>query len=470
MTTARTPDAQPLRLVPGEGAADPSPRPLTDVGNCERFVAEHGERVRHCHPWDAWLIFDGTKWMKDEILQVEQLARLTVRNIYKEALQAPDADVRKALAAHAVKSERRDRLDAAIKLSRSDLPVEPRELDADPWLFNVTNGTLDLRTGELKPHRREDFITKLAPVSYDEKAKCPRWDEFLKRIFDGNTSVIEFMQRAFGYSLSGLTSEQVLFLLHGLGANGKSTLLETLRRLAGEYARQADFSTFLETDHDGARNDVAALKGARIVMAVEADSRRALSESVVKQITGGDTIAARFLYGEFFEFKPELKLWLAANHRPRIKGTDNAIWRRVRLIPFNVTIAEDERDPHLVEKLESELPGILAWAVRGCADWQENGLAAPPEVADATADYRAEEDQVGRFVDDCCVMNPQATVLASALFAAYRKWCEGVGEKESSQKAFGQRLEEKRFKAGRNNRARFWTGIHLPAADQDGDA
>lgn len=299
---------------------------------------------------------------------------------------------------------------------------------------------------------------------------CPRWVGFLDRIFDHNAALIAFMQRTFGYALTGLTTEQVLFLLYGLGANGKSTLLEALRRLGGEYARQADFTTFLETDHEGARNDVAALKGARIVMAVEADSRRALSESVVKQITGGDIIAARFLYGEFFEFKPELKLFLAANHKPHIRGTDLAIWRRIRLVPFNVTIGESERDPHLVEKLEAELPGILAWAVRGCADWQEKGLSAPPEVADATADYRADEDQVGRFIDDCCVMDPQATVRASDLFAAYRKWCEVVGEKESSQKAFGQRLEEKGFKAGRNNRARFWTGIHLPATDQGGDA
>jgi putative DNA primase/helicase len=452
----------PLHLVPGV-----EPRPLTDIGNAERFVAQHGDSIRHVHPWGSWLIFDGKRWAKDETLQIEQLARLTARTIYDEAAAGMSEQDRKALAAHAIKSERKDRLDAMIKLSRSDVPVAPKELDADPWLFSVSNGTLDLRTGELKPHRREDLVTKLAPVAFDEKAKCPKWDEFLKKIFEGNAGLIGFMQRAAGYSLSGLTSEQVLFLLHGLGANGKTTFLETLRRLGGEYARQADFGTFLETDHDGARNDVAALKGARIVMAVEADSRRALSESVVKQITGGDTIAARFLYGEFFEFKPELKLWLAANHRPRIKGTDNAIWRRVRLVPFAVTIPEDERNPHMADELATELSGILAWAVRGCADWQEKGLTAPAEVTGATADYRAEEDQAGRFIEDSCAMNSQATVTAKALFAAYRKWCESVGEKESSQKAFGQRLEEKGFKPERNERARFWKGIHLPGVEAD---
>lgn len=457
MAETVTAPEKPLRLVP-----EVESRPLTDIGNAERFVAQHGERIRHCHHWAAWLIFDGTRWERDEALQVEQLARLTVRGIYQEALRAPDIDMRKALVAHAVKSERRACLDSAIKLSRSDVPIAPGELDADPFLVNVTNGTLDLRTQELRAHRREDFITKLAPVAFDAKAKCPRWDEFLKRIFDGNPGLIGFMQRATGYSLSGLTSEQVLFLLHGLGANGKTTFLETLRRLGGEYARQADFATFLETDHDGPRNDVAVLKSARVVIATEADSRRALSESVVKQITGGDTIAARFLYGEFFEFKPELKLWLAANHRPRIKGTDNAIWRRVRLVPFAVTIPEDERNPRLTDELATELPGILAWAVRGFADWQEKGLAAPEEVTGATANYRAEEDQVGRFIEDRCLLNAQASATSSALFGAYRKWCEAVGEKEISQKAFGQRLEEKGFRPERNERARLWKGIHLP--------
>lgn len=469
---SRTEDPTPnaVTLHEEQEARRAGPRPVphktrSDVGNAERFVAQYGELIRYCHPAKKWFIFDGTRWAVDEALQIEQLARETVRSIYAEASDAQTDAVRKEIAAHAMKSEQASRLRAMVSLATSDVPVAPGELDADPWLLNCQNGTLDLKTQELRPHRREDFLTKIVPVAYDPKAACPTWEAFLRRILRNggapDLTLIGFLQRAAGYSLSGDTSAQCFFLLHGTGDNGKSTLLEVLRKLEGDYARQADFKTFLEHEHDGVRNDLAGLKGARLVTAIEADERRALSESVVKLITGGDTVTARFLFQEFFEFKPELKLWLAANHRPTIKGTDHAIWRRVRLVPFTTRIPEEEKDEHMVDRLLEELPGILAWAVRGLADWQEKGLEAPAEVRAATDFYRADEDQVGRFLDDCAERNPQATTTARDLFAAYRKWCEGVGEEPSSQKKFGERLSEMGFGEGRTNRARFRRGIRL---------
>lgn len=454
----------PAKATAGTQAERPRPvidRTESDVGNAERFVAQHGELARFCHVWGTWLLYDTRRWRKDETLQVEQLARRTVRAIYAEANEARSEDLRKKLAAHAMRSEQAGRLRAMVSLATSDLPVAPGELDADPWALNVENGTINLKTQDLGPHRREDFLSKVIPVRYDPQARCPTWEAFLERIFSGNAVMIGFVQRAVGYSLTGDTSEQCLFLLHGSGSNGKTTLTEVLRQLGGEYARQADFATFLEREHDGARNDLAALKGARIVTANEADARRAFSESVVKLVTGGDTITARFLFKEFFEFRPEFKLWLAANQRPRIKGTDHAIWRRIKLVPFDVTISDEERDPHMVEKLAAELPGILAWALRGLADWQEKGLAVPAEVKDATAAYRAEEDQVGRFVGDRCILDPQASETVKALFAAYVKWCEAVGEQPVSQKALGQRLDEMGFEEGRTERARLRRGLHL---------
>jgi putative DNA primase/helicase len=271
-------------------------------------------------------------------------------------------------------------------------PVIPEHLDQDPWLFNVENGTIDLKTGELRPHERGALITKLAPVQYDREAECPTWWKFLMRIFNGNLALIEFLQKAVGYALTGSTREQCLFFLHGLGANGKSTLLEIIHTLLGDYAHRTSSETFLIKKSGGIPNDVAALRGARLVGAVEVESGRRLAEVLIKEMTGGDRISARFLHAEWFDFKPEFKIFLAANHKPVIRGTDHAIWRRIHLIPFNVQIPKPEQDRDLPEKLKAELPGILNWALEGCQMWQLYGLEPPAEVQAATQDYREEMD------------------------------------------------------------------------------
>ncbi len=327
--------------------------------------------------------------------------------------------------------------------------------------MNVSNGTLDLRTGELRPHRREDWLTKITPIVYDPEASCPQWHAFLRCILAGRQDVIDFLQRAIGYSLTGDTSEQCLFLLHGTGANGKSTFLEIARALLGDYAEQAEFSTFLHKDRDTVRNDLAKLRGARFVSAVEVEEGRRLSEVVVKQLTGGDTITARFLFKEFFDFKPGFKLWLAANHKPVIRGTDYAIWRRIHLVPFTVTIPREEQDKKLPAKLKKELPGILAWAVKGCLAWQQDGqLVAPGAVEAATTAYRAEMDLIGGFLDECCVQQENAHAEASDLYNAYRVWS---GDKITTQTAFGRRLGERGFVRGRNTVTGhiIWRGIGL---------
>lgn len=462
---------QPERATTrGETAASHAPAAedptfhLTDLGNAERFARDHAGRVRYCHPWKTWFCWDGRRWKEDSTGEVKRLARETIRRMYKEAADIPDETIRKSVAKHAIKSESEARIRAMLELAKSEpgIPILPEDFDQDPWLFNIENGTLDLRTGRLLPHRREHLITKLAPVDYDPNAECPRFKSFLERIFGGNRDTIRFVQRAIGYTLTGSTSEQCFFLAHGTGLNGKTTLLKTLRQLLGDYGEQADFSTFLEKKGEGPRNDLAKLRGSRFVAAVEADQGRRLSESTIKALTGGDEISCRFLHREYFTYQPEFKIWLATNHKPIVKGQDHAIWRRVKLIPFKVQIPRDEVDPDLSDKLKAELPGILNWALQGLAVWREQGLGTAEEVQQATEAYREEMDRLAGFISNRCFVDPQVSASASTLYQAYSEWCEEVGEEAVSKIAFGRMLGERGFTSKKDRRGgRVWSGIAL---------
>ena len=446
------------------GSVAPAKRyPLTDMGNSERLVCRHGEDLRYCHVWGRWLGWTGRRWERDETDGTVRRMKDTVRAIYAEAAGAPTPEERKAVAAWAQKSEAEARINAAINLARSELPVRPAELDADQWALNVPNGTLDLRSGELRPHRREDRLTKLAGAAYDPDAQCPTWLAVLDKIMGGSAGLIRFLQRAIGYALTGDTREQVLFILYGTGQNGKSTLLETLAALLGDYAQTAEFSTFLARDRDTVRNDLADLFGARFVSAVEAEGGRRLAEALIKSLTGGDTIKARFLFQEYFRFRPTFKLFLAANQKPVIRGTDIGIWRRIRLIPFTVQIPEPEQDKALPEKLRAELAGILAWSLRGCLDWQRHGFDVPDEVKEATDGYRAEMDVLGDFLAERCALEPAGWATTRDLYKAYTAWCEASSERPLSKNPFSTRLAERGFASTRVGKAqaRGWRGIRL---------
>jgi putative DNA primase/helicase len=416
----------------------------TDLGNAERLVARHGDDLRYLHVWGKWLVWDDRRWAVDETGEVDRRAKEAVRSIWHEAAGCDDPDDRQALTKHAAASESNSRIRAMIERARAEEGVAIRitDIDTNPWLLTVKNGTIDLRTGELRGHRRDDHVTKLIDIEADTNATCPRWLAFLHRVLDGNEELLQFLQRAIGYSLTGHTTEQVLFFLHGAGSNGKSTFLEILRALLGEYAIQADFATFLERSADGPRNDVARLFGARVVTSSEVGEGRRLNESLVKTLTGGDVIAARYLYAEAFEFKPTFKLWFAANHKPVIRGTDDAIWRRIRLIPFTVQIGDAEKDIELASRLKAELPGILAWAVEGCQRWLEHGLGCPEIVKLATNTYREESDELGDFLEEHCEIRPDATVTASVLYEAYARW---AGKRAVSQTMFGRQLTDRGF-------------------------
>lgn len=342
-------------------------------------------------------------------------------------------------------------------------------LDRNAWLIGCQNGTIDLKTGQLREPVREDLITQVLPVDYDPDQDCPTWIRFLNRVLDGNQALIDFVQRAIGYTLTGDTSEQCLFFLHGRGKNGKTTFVEVLSALMGNYGLKTSTETFMSKKQAGIPNDIAALAGKRFVFAAETEEGRRLNEVLIKELTGGDTINARFLHQEFFNFKPVHKIWMAGNHKPVIRGTDDGIWRRLRMLPFNVQIPEEERDPQLLAKLTAELPGILAWAVIGCLKFSEEGLNPPQDVVIATTAYRAEMNVFGAWLEDCCVMSPTLTTSVAALYGSYTAWCTTNNEQAYPMRRFSAALAEQDCVPKRGHGGiRLWKGIGFQS--EPGDA
>ncbi len=443
----------------------------TDLGNAERFVDAHRDRVLWCPARKAFLCWDGKRYAWDERGEVVKLAHLTARSIFHEAAYTEDEDEQKKIAGFAAVSQNTTRIRAMLTEARPYLAVGMDELDRDPWLVNCQNGTLDLRTGRLKGHDPADRITKIVPVEYDPGAPSPRFARFLKEALVDD-ALIEFVKRYSGYTLTGITRERLLAILYGFGKNGKTTLVELLHEVLGDYARNTDVETLLIKKYQGVGNDVAALKGARFVSAAEVEKGRRLAESKVKQLTGRDTVTARFLFGENFDFKPEFKLWLSTNNKPVIQGTDDAIWDRIRLIPFTQRFEGSKADPKLPDKLRAELAGVFAWMVEGCLEWQEHGLEEPTTVTDATQHYREEMDTLAAFFEDRCVIREGVMTPASLLYKQYQMWCDDAGENAETQKMFGMRLSERGFvsekiKHGEHKDRKGWFGIGLRAGHPD---
>jgi putative DNA primase/helicase len=438
----------------------------TDLGNARRLIALHGQDVRYCHPWRKWLIWTGARWEADDRAHVYRLARSVVTALHAEAGAIEDKADRDEAFAWAFRSEGSARLNAMVELAAHEpgVPILPGELDASPWLLNCPNGTLDLISGELRPHRREDLITKLAGSAYLEDADCPTWFSFLTRILADDSDLLGYFQRIVGYSLSGSVADHALFFLHGRGQNGKSTFVEAVQHVMGDYAITINADVLTTTAREQHPTGVADLQGRRFVATVEVEDGRRLAEALVKQLTGGDRIRARRMGQDFFEFEPTHKLWMAANHKPTIRGGDVGIWRRIKMIPFAVQIPKEEINADLPGQLHDEGPGILAWAVRGFREWRTVGLRDPPVVIAATDAYKEEMDPILDFLGECCVAGPEAgsSEKASDLFMAYAGWCRHIGEPcPVSRNRFGRILTEKGIGALKNNSVAYRTGIKL---------
>jgi putative DNA primase/helicase len=374
----------------------------------------------------------------------------------EDALNTKEAIVR-----WSKQSEGKARLDAMVSLAQSDSNIACRleDFDANLSLFNCANGTIDLRDGtQRRPLDRADLLTNISPAAYDPEAECLRWIRFILEIMSGDQQMADFLQRAVGYSLTGETSEQCMFILWGVGLNGKTTLIETLRYVLGSYARTADFPTFMAKrfgPQSGPSSDIAKLRGARFVSATEGEEGQKLAESVIKQITGGDTITACFKFKEHFEFRPQLKLWLSTNHKPQIVGTDEGIWRRIRLIDFNERFAKDDT---LADCLKSEAPGILNWALEGLRQWRQFGLMEPQRLLNTTTEYRADEDTICRFVNDECEIAKGEETPSRRLYDAYKAWARDNHEIEMSERKFADSMKDHGYIKRKKPAGIFYSG------------
>ena len=437
--------------------------PYTDVWNAKIFHDNCGDSIRYCDALGGWYVWDGVKWVKDTF-QIVSMAKSTVKKIYEKAAEEGD----KVLYRHAERTESESKLRSMINLVRDHpgISLGSDEFDNNKFLLNCINGTLNLETGQMSPHESKNHITKIIDLPYDADAKCPIWEKFIADIFMGNAETMHFVHKAVGYSLSGSIDEQCLFILYGIGSNGKSTFLETISKVFGKYSMTTLAATIMEKNNTGIPNDVARLKGARFVNALETDENKKLAESVIKTLTGGDKIVARFLNKEFFEFHATFKLFLATNHKPRISGTDNGIWRRIKYIPFKKVIEAAERDRNLPDKLLDEHKGILAWSVKGFKLWQKEGLGSCKEIDEATAEYREESDILQEFISDRCAVGADRFVQSSVLLKSLTDWCKELGFYRISRSKLIEYLESKNFTrkmatSGPEKGGTFWYGIDV---------
>jgi putative DNA primase/helicase len=423
-----------------------------------RFAAAHANSLRYVAKLGRWLTWDGTRWSFDEML----LARKHARNVCRRAALECNKPKEGKLIASA------KTISAVERLAQADplIAATVDQWDFDPWLLNTPAGTINLRTGERKAHDPTDYLTKITGVAPDDSCSTRTWQEFLTRVTGGNQELIDFLQRMAGYSLTGSTREHAMFFKFGKGANGKTTYMNAIIGAVGEYHSTAPIEAFTATNQDRHPTDLAGLRGARLVTAVETEEGRRWAESKIKALTGGDKISARFMRQDFFEYVPQFKLVIAGNHKPGLRSVDEAMKRRLNLIPFTVTIPPGERDEQLPDKLKAELPGILAWMIKGCASWIERGLAPPPIVTDATAEYLAAEDAVSVWMEDAGLREPNAWETSNKLWTAWSSWADAAGEFVGTQKRFREQIEARGLQKADQRMARGYRGFRLFPAEQ----
>lgn len=435
-----------------------------DTGNAGRFINNYKGVIRYNYSRKNWYFYNGKTWQLDGEGKIKSLVDETLEKMKKEPVYVADgADEEKAqalLQKHVKYSRGSNGKTNMLKESQHLLPIKPEEFDTDKHLLNVQNGYLDLHTGALHEHDKTKLFTKIATFEYTDKIDCPLWLDFLNTIFDGNKPLINYMQRAIGYSLSGSIEEQMLFILHGNGRNGKSVFLDIITEMLGNYTLNIQPQTIMvKQQSGGATGDIARLDGARLVTSTEPNDGMRFDEGLVKQLTGGDQVTARFNYGDDFDFNPIFKLWMATNHKPIIRGTDDGIWRRLAVIPFTVQIPIHKVDKQLKYKLRREMTAILNWAVEGHMEWKRIGLNEPDVIKQQRVDYRSEMDPVELFVEECCNRNPRERETAGNLYQAYKNWASDNNQYLMNHIKFGKEMKNK-FEAKKSG-INYYLGVEL---------
>jgi putative DNA primase/helicase len=428
-------DAPGLSGNPASLEDDVRPPEFADDAIALRFSERYGDDLRYTALWGRWSKWDGSRWRRDDTLAVFDLIRKFCRLV---STRCSDEKLARRLASA-------ETVYAVERLIRNDRrhAATVDQWDSDPMLLNTPAGTVDLGTGTLRAHRRDDYCTKIMAAS--PGLQCPRWKEFLKRVTASDDELREYVQRMLGYCLTGLTREHGLFFLYGSGANGKSVFVNTFAGLLGDYSATAPMEVFLASSFERHPTDLAGLQGARLVTAIEIEQGRRWAESKIKSLTGGDRISARFMRQDFFQYVPQFKLVIAGNHKPGLRSVEEAIRRRLHLIPFAVTIPPEERDLELPERLREEWGGILQWAIEGCLAWQRDGLCPPAIVRQATDEYLASEDVLGRWLEERCATGNSYKTRTAVLFDDYKTWCEGIGEDLGSMKIFSEAVARHGF-------------------------
>lgn len=446
---------------------------LTDWGNAEKIAYHFGNTLRYDHKRERWLIWHEPRWRLDADGEIYRLAKLSAKNRFIEAASIEDTALKEAVAKWAISSENKNRIEAACSLAKNILPIaDPGDKwDQHRMVLSCPNGIIDLMTGFLRAGKPEDLITMSTGVNYNPHAVCPRWEKFINEIFENNIDLINYVQKALGYSLTGDMREQVVFIGYGQGANGKSVLHTTLMNVLGDYAHNTPFSTFQSQQNRSSTNDLSDLEFRRFVVSNEALGGKRLDEVVLKSISGGDPLSARQLYDPFATFQPHCKIWFFVNHKPIVKDDSYGFWRRVRLIPFLHTFEKEKQDEQLSQKLLLEAEGILAWLIKGTLLWQKEGLVPVPEIiTDATTAYQRDSDTLADYINEICVVSEDVKEKASKLWNAYDQWAneQGYNSKERlGSKGFYSRIAEK-FKKAPQNDAKYYEGICLKTSFSDG--
>jgi putative DNA primase/helicase len=449
----------------------------TDTGNAHRLYDRFGNILKYSYNRKKWYFWTGKVWTLDENGEVKKLADEICEDLKKEAWTIPDEDLQEAALKFAKRTAGSAAKEAMIKECQHlyDIPASPDDFDAYTDFLNCQNGVVNLRNGELMPHDSRLMMSKICNSEYDVKHRKPkRWLKFLDEITNGDKDLQEYIQKSVGYSISGSNKEQCAYFLYGMGNNGKSTFLDTIADMLGDYANNAQPDTLmlqsrLGSSGGGANTDIARLKSSRFVTCEEPTEGVRLNEGLLKQLTGGSKVTCRFLYGDEFEYTPEFKIWVATNHKPVVRGTDVGIWRRIKLIPFEVNIPKEKVDKNLKYVLRQEFPQILAWAVEGAQKWQTEGLEEPTQVLEATKDYKQEMDLIAGFVEQCIMIDYDSDdkIPASDLFAVYSRWAKANNEWEMSAKKFGMEIVKKIPERGRNGRGIFYSKIKLTEYAQE---